>query len=700
MLNATLNLRTVIENFAPGDDVRHALLLTYNFDGVFLEDAERGLLEILWQRDCENVLVVRDGKAMLSEKRSHRYSVINAAYSTRTFHPKLMLLIALSEVLAVVGSVNLTRGGLEGNLELAGVYQLTRTNGPLGFFATLRDYLDGHLRLELRATSPRQREAFDTLVDDFKLFLADARSAHSATEPLFLHNYTEPLLPQILQALPEQELDELWIVSPFFEPDPRGDQSSDESPSPVARAPHHAPVGHDDPPGEALDRTLLDEIFRTLAFVNKKGRPPVRIYFQATTANATQLPLNVLQPYRSQIALHAKNRAAEDQRRLHAKAFVFIGRRHVTVVHGSPNFTRAALLSKPPSGNAEIAVVTQLRRTGGIAEKLGDYLNLKSLFSEIDNWDGLTYHPPVTTSPPPHVVRVWEGMVSLADKKVTVFFRVDHPHAHRVVVTLRGDQGELPLGEVALPLPESQEFALPEGALDTKDALRKLLQLPYHNVRIEAFDAEGRSLGSSEGPLNVDCPGAFVGTWLCRPDDLGLDSQIYLAGLGNIAGYAGQRATVERALSTPAGDSPPAPSHYADLDLFFRRLHIGFRGLRRRLEGSRASRYVFSDILRQLGDWAQTALQDDERPDYTTEQKLYLCDRILQTALECVDVMKAANVTSDELALIVRDRFLLPARPMVDFTDKLCLDQNVGVVASNLLEGWHVLRAIAEGNKR
>ena len=44
MLNATLNLQTTIDNFAAGEDVRHALLLTYTFDGLFLEDAERGLL--------------------------------------------------------------------------------------------------------------------------------------------------------------------------------------------------------------------------------------------------------------------------------------------------------------------------------------------------------------------------------------------------------------------------------------------------------------------------------------------------------------------------------------------------------------------------------------------------------------------------------------------------------------------------------
>jgi hypothetical protein len=691
MLNAALNLKTLIENFAPDDDIRYALLLTYNFDGAFLEDAEHGLLETLWRRNCENPIVVRDGKAVVEEKRSHRYSVINAAYSTRTFHPKLTLLVAPSEVLAVVGSANLTRGGLEKNLELMAVYQLTRSKGPVGFFRSVHDFLDNHLRRELSATSDQLQGAFDLMVDDLELFLIDARSARGSedVELTFLHNYSEPLLPQIAQALPDKTLDEVWILSPFFEPEASKDEPL-----------HRTQGGHDDPPGEALDQTLIDEFFRRFTFADQQEQPVVHFYFEASTTSTTQLPVNVLRPYRSQISLHVKNLAAEDQRRLHAKALVFIGRNYITLVHGSANFTRAALLSTPPGGNSEMIALTRLPRASATAEKLAAYLNLADLFVVIDKWDNLSYAPLVLTPSPARGVQVWEGMVSLADKRVTVFFRVDDLRAHHVVVSLCGDQSDLPLGEIRSPFPVSQVFALPEAAIVTMDALRGLLQLPYHSVRVEAFDADGGSLAQGEGPLNVDCPAAFVGTWLCRPEDLTLDNQIYLAGLGSVAGYAAQRAAVERTLSTPTGDSPPAPSHQADLDLFFRRLHVGFRGLRRRLEQSRASRYVFSDILRQLGGWAQSAIEDDGQNVFTTEQKLYLCDRVLETVLECVEVMRKAKVKPDELASMVYDRFLLPAQPMLDFTQELCLDQNAGVIADNLLGQWDALRSITKGNER
>ena len=697
MIDAALNLRTAIESFAPGDDVRHALLLTYNFDGGFLEDADRGLLEVLWRRNCENVLVVRDGGAVIAEKRSHRYSVINAAHSTRTFHPKLVLLVAPTELLASVGSANLTRGGLESNLELVGTYRLTRTKGPLEFFGTLRDYLDSHLRRELAATSPQQRDAFDTLVRDLDRFLADASSAHSEVEPLFLHNYVEPLLPQIAQALPSRQLDALWIVSPFFEPDLSESRSaSGGSSTTTTESPQTKHIAeHTDPPGETLDETLLERVFRTFAFVDKGGRPPVRIYFQASSTNATQLPLNLLQRYRSHIALYAKDRAARDQRRLHAKMLVFIGRKEVTIVHGSANFTRAALLSKPPIGNAEIVVLTQLSGAGGLADKLDDYLNLGDLFTEINRWDDLTHRSPVASSPPPHTLRVWEGMVSLAGTKLTVFFCLDHPAARRLIVTLRGDTSSLLLGEVVLPLadPGRQDFELPEEAISVADDKSGLLQLPYHCVCVEAFDADGHSLGQSTGPLNVDCPQVFVGTWICRPSDLGLDSQIYLAGLGNAAGYAEQRAYVKRTLGAKPDDAPLMPSHHADLDLFFRRLHVGFRGLRRRLERSCASCYVFGDTLRQLSTWAQAAVQEDGQSAYTREQKLYMCDRLVQTALECTGVMRETRIAPNMLARIVRDEFLVRSQPLYDYADALCADQEVSIVASNLLEQWQALRS-------
>ena len=220
MLEAKTNLQSEIENFAPHEELRHALLLTYNFDGPFIEDPERGLLEALWRRNCTNVLVVRDGKAVLAEKRSHRYRVVNAAYSRQTFHSKLLLVLSSSGVLAAVGSANLTRGGLETNLEVTNIYCLTRSRGPRKFFTSLR-IVAQLLRLELSGTNTPTRDSANQIVADLDAFLAEASAARSAVEPLLLHNYAEPLLPQIVRALPAKRLEMLWIVSPSTNRPPR-----------------------------------------------------------------------------------------------------------------------------------------------------------------------------------------------------------------------------------------------------------------------------------------------------------------------------------------------------------------------------------------------------------------------------------------------------------------------------------------------
>jgi hypothetical protein len=91
-LNAKINLLEVIESFSPSEDIQNALLLTFNFDGLYLEDPERGLLESIWQRNCTNILVIRDSKAVIKHKQSQRYNVINASFSKRIFHSKLILL--------------------------------------------------------------------------------------------------------------------------------------------------------------------------------------------------------------------------------------------------------------------------------------------------------------------------------------------------------------------------------------------------------------------------------------------------------------------------------------------------------------------------------------------------------------------------------------------------------------------------------
>lgn len=679
-LNATLNLSEAIGNFAAHADIQHALLLTYTFDGPYLEDTERGLLEILWRRNCENVLVLRDSKAVLAEKHSLRYRVVNVAHSTRVFHSKLILLMAEAEVMAIVGSANLTRGGLETNLETGHVYRLSRDAGPRVLFESLADYLDNGLRRELSKSSPQHQAVYDLLIRDLRRFLQDV-PAHHSVEPIFLHNYAEPLLPQIARCLPGRCLDALWVVSPFFEPDHRPEDPNDE-----------------------IDATLLGQIFDRQNFTPVQTDTSwVHLYFQTTGSNVTTLPVNLLEPYKSQIALYARDTAGLDRRTLHAKLLVFIGRTSmrrdaspfVVLVHGSANFTKAALLSVPPDGNAEIVVVTPLPRPAEVTRKLADYLNLPELFVQLHDWKGLqskpAFTPPATTA-----VRIWECLVSVADQQVTLFFEVKNTNAQRVNVILCGDGHECSLGQAAAPFAPSITFDVPDGLFEpaTEPGYRRL---PYHSVRVDVFDAAGLTLGTGLGPLNVDCPEAFCEDWWCQPIDLRLDNQIYLAGLGRRANYEAMRKQVEHVSQSGSllANTIPLPTHQADLDLFFRRIHTGLRGLRWRVEYARGSLYVLGDVLRQLARWTNQVVLDepgDAAPaPFSIEQKLYLCDRLIQTAAECATITRKSADQERLVPTIVCEDFIEPVKTVVQQIDHWRHDPALSAFAQGSLNRWNQL---------
>lgn len=682
-LNASLNLREVIESFSPYEDVEHALLLTYNFEGPYIEDQERGLMQLIWQRNCPNPLVIRDSKAILAEKHkkcekhSLSYSVVNATYSRRTFHPKLLLLLSKSEASAVIGSANLTRGGLAKNLEFSCEYRLTHDEGPHHIFRSLHNYLDKHLRQELEKASISERDGFDNLVNDLGRLLEDTKSVKDSSERVlsFFHNYDKSLFDKILEVLPSNKLDAIWIVSPFYESE----------------------VTSDNPSNDKLDDTLFSRIFKTFKFTGEQ-QPPVRIYFQASSANATTLPLRLLKRLKSDIALYKKNPNALDQRTLHAKMFVFIGRkpsgeRFVTIVHGSANFTSAALLSKPPAGNAEIVMATQVLDADVVAKNLTAYLNLDQLFNRIDNWDSLIEVIPSPVVIP--VIQVWEGMISLEKMTIQIYFKVNSPKVQHIKIFLCSEQEETLLGEVEFP-PDSKDFIelkLPYGTIKVINLVANLRQLPFNHIRLEAFDGNFNLLGIGEGALNVDNPQSTHINYII--DELELDSEIYNAG-GAIFGtsiYLRKKIIVERILSGEPVDERIRPTHQGDLDLFFRRIHTGLRGLRWQIVQSKGSLNELGRIQRKLAAWGTRAAQEDKK--LTREMRLYLCDRIVLTALEITEIILHARNKDKTPVSILRDDFFKRAGPIHDFVESLQNDEELGLIAVNVLKHWDVLKTEA-----
>ena len=127
MATDRLLVRDAIGGFAAGQAFRSVLLLTYSFDGAWLEEV---FVPDLFDRPVASALIIRDRNAVVKEAPSVRYHRADALYSNRIFHSKLGLFIAEDRALAVIGSANLTRGGLERNLELGSVFEVSPDGGP------------------------------------------------------------------------------------------------------------------------------------------------------------------------------------------------------------------------------------------------------------------------------------------------------------------------------------------------------------------------------------------------------------------------------------------------------------------------------------------------------------------------------------------------------------------------------------------
>ncbi len=364
MASERLPIRDAIGSFAPGQGLRAALLLTYSFDGKWIEE---GFVPDLFDRPVANALVIRDAHRIVSEAPTVRYHRANAGFSTRVFHPKLGLFVAEDRALAVIGSANLTRGGLERNLELGSAFEVSRSGGPRPLFEGILRYITGPLVGEVGARGAAATSLRDTAVA-LREVLVDV-PATLENPHLFIHNYELPLWEQVLEALPHRHVARLSIVSPFFEPNR---------------------IQPEDPVTEA-DVGMFERMLKDLAFEPPKGEKPISVFFQQSEGQ-TVLPIDKLSRWKKEIELYQWLFTTQDSRPLHGKLVLIEGAQstrrepYLLAVHGSPNFTSAAFLFRPPESNSETAVVTRLpaKRNGSV--KTWAVLGLDELFGKVADW--------------------------------------------------------------------------------------------------------------------------------------------------------------------------------------------------------------------------------------------------------------------------------------------------------------------------
>lgn len=624
-----LPVRDALMSFAPHEALRAALFLTYSFDGRWFEEA---LVPDLCERPIATMLVVRDRNAISAEAPSVRYRKANACASA-VFHPKLALLVTEDSARAVISSANLTRGGFERQRELGRVFDLGPSAlGDHGIFKSLVDYLDTGVSKEVKGDSARDlADATGALREVVKKHKAPT----SAASHVLLHNYAEPIWTQLLARMPHRVLRRAVIVSPFFEPDRR-------HPEDPALGPQDASI---------FGRMLYEDF----EFDAPKDEIPVRVFFRQSEGR-TELPVRKLTKLGKKVAFFAQD---EREQRLHAKLLLLEGAEgpgrepFLLALHGSPNFTTAGLLNRPPNGNSELVVLTTLPAKRRSMEQSVRVLGLDRGFSQVEDLSAL--HSEKEGEPPsPPMQGVADATYRVAEGAVAVSLLQATPAGARVRILLQRDGAWVVIGEVAAS--GVTDVVVSVTGMADVDAKTKLLELRGTTLRIAVVAADDSVIASDSVPVNVDVPAEFCGLTLVGAALLTLDERIARAGVGLPPTYREQQKWLEaRKAQDPAREGPAVVTHQADLDRFYRNVHQGLRGVLARAKANPGSEFATRRSLDELSRWAVEAATS-EVVVMTRECRLFLVERLLRGARAVVDgcspALKArVPVIADDLRL-------------------------------------------------
>lgn len=296
---------------------QHALFTTYTIDLGFLE-------HMVWwplQETCRNVVVLADEQRLLEaceEQASRRLIThLNRRYLVDGLrfpgaaHPKVVLLTNESRGRLLVGSGNLgPRGWVRGG-EVFTEYEFSE-DAPeqLAAFVVVRDLLVA--LLEGSQIAGLARERVEALLEETPWLYQGGVPA----PPGVLHNLSRNLFGQLVEAVGGRRVEELRVLSPFYDPGAVALETM------LSRfAPERCDV-YVEPGCTSVD-------WRRLATVRDAHAPACRV-----------------RPYR---------RDGCDY--VHAKAYLLKLSDGALLLTGSPNLSRAALLSSAANGNLEVASI-------------------------------------------------------------------------------------------------------------------------------------------------------------------------------------------------------------------------------------------------------------------------------------------------------------------------------------------------------
>lgn len=396
MTDGQLNL---LEALDQTDEYSSAILGTFSFGGGFFESEVFPRLRSLGIR---NTIVLTDTEEYhdtddLIQAGNQYY--LDHIRCPQTFHPKFALLLGHRRGYCLVGSANLTAAGWQHNAELMTEFKYVDGDSDTtteAIFGQLLDFING-ISTTSRLPSAKTQTAIEEAMRDAP-WLKDTSPADDGTNVTLLDNLSTPLIEQVSDCIPQQAVDEITVVSPFF---------SGEEIQVIQSLCAFDP-----------DRLILNI-------------QPDRVQGFDATAVIDAVPDS------TDLIVQTLTVGEDKSRYLHAKSLLLWGTEGVWALYGSANLTTSALALPATAGNIELGVLRQ--------EPLADYFDYLFDDSVIDQSaidpTSVSYEPYDTEDDGPSEETIRLSAAHL-DTDGSLVLSVEELPAESITVHLRDPQSE------------------------------------------------------------------------------------------------------------------------------------------------------------------------------------------------------------------------------------------------------------------
>ena len=203
-----------------------ALITCYSYDFSFFEER---ILPGLRTANIKNVNVFTDGRFLENvlehttgkEFRANKTYTLTSVYPKGIFHPKIMLLLGSKQGLLIVGSGNLTGGGICSNDEIWGAFHLSANEcqhaslfaEAWNYFLSLKMHVRGFVNQSFNWINK-----YSPWINDLMYTPASWCDLNDNEKIYFLYNTEKRgILNQLTTLIPKKNLEALTIISPYYD---------------------------------------------------------------------------------------------------------------------------------------------------------------------------------------------------------------------------------------------------------------------------------------------------------------------------------------------------------------------------------------------------------------------------------------------------------------------------------------------------